>query len=38
MLSDKAQAIADDLGYVPLKDAIQAKAQSAVRATKYVCS
>ena len=31
MLSDKAQSLADDLGYVPLKDAIQAKAQSAVK-------
>ena len=34
MLSDKAQALADDLGYVPLKDAIQAKAQSAVNQIK----
>ena len=34
MLSDKAQASADDLGYVPLKDAIQAKAQSAVNLIK----
>jgi phosphate transport system substrate-binding protein len=34
MLSDKAQAIADDLGYVPLKDGIQAKAQSAVNQIK----
>ena len=31
MLSDKAQALADDLGYVPLKDAIQSRAQSAVK-------
>jgi phosphate transport system substrate-binding protein len=30
MLSDKAQAQADDLGYVPLSDAIQAKAKAAV--------
>ena len=34
MLSDKAQALADDLGYVPLKDAIQAKAQAAVNQIK----
>ena len=34
MLSDKAQASADDLGYVPLKDDIQAKAQSAVNLIK----
>lgn len=31
ILSDKAQALADDLGYVPLKDAIQAKALAAVK-------
>jgi phosphate transport system substrate-binding protein len=30
MLSDKAQAQADDLGYVPLSEGIQAKAQAAV--------
>jgi phosphate transport system substrate-binding protein len=34
ILSDKAQALADDLGYVPLKDAIQAKAQAAVNQIK----
>lgn len=34
MLSDKAQALADDLGYVPLKDEIQAKAQAAVNQIK----
>ena len=34
MLSDKAQALADDLGYVPLKDGIQAKAQAAVNQIK----
>jgi phosphate transport system substrate-binding protein len=34
ILSDKAQALADDLGYVPLKDAIQAKAQAAVNLIK----
>ena len=34
ILSDKAQALADDLGYVPLKDGIQAKAQSAVNQIK----
>ena len=34
MLSDKAQALADDFGYVPLKDGIQAKAQSAVNQIK----
>ena len=34
MLSDKAQASADDIGYVPLKDGIQAKAQSAVNLIK----
>ena len=34
MLSDKAQALADDLGYVPLKDAIQAKAQAVVNQIK----
>jgi hypothetical protein len=33
-LSDKAQAIADDYGYVPLKDGIQARAQSAVNQIK----
>ena len=31
MLSDKAQALADDLGYVPLKDEIQSRAQAAVK-------
>jgi len=30
MLSDKAQAMADDLGFVPLSDGIQRKAQAAV--------
>jgi phosphate transport system substrate-binding protein len=30
MLSDKAQAQADNLGYVPLSEGIQAKAQAAV--------
>jgi phosphate transport system substrate-binding protein len=30
MLSDKAQAQADDLGFVPLSEGIQAKAQAAV--------
>lgn len=34
ILSDKAQALADDLGYVPLKDGIQAKAQAAVNQIK----
>jgi phosphate transport system substrate-binding protein len=34
MLSDKAQLLADDLGYVPLKDGIQAKAQAAVNQIK----
>ena len=34
MLSDKAQASADDLGYVPLKDGIQAKSQAAVNQIK----
>jgi phosphate transport system substrate-binding protein len=34
ILSDKAQALADDLGYVPLKDGIQAKAQDAVNQIK----
>jgi len=34
ILSDKAQALADDLGYVPLKDRIQAKAQAAVNLIK----
>lgn len=34
ILSDKAQALADDLGYVSLKDAIQAKAQAAVNQIK----
>jgi phosphate transport system substrate-binding protein len=34
ILSDKAQALADDLGYVPLKDAIQVKAQDAVNQIK----
>jgi phosphate transport system substrate-binding protein len=34
ILSDKAQALADDLGYVPLKDAIQSKAQAAVNQIK----
>jgi phosphate transport system substrate-binding protein len=30
MLSDKAQAQADDLGFVPLSEGIQAKAKAAV--------
>jgi phosphate transport system substrate-binding protein len=34
ILSDKAQAIADDLGYVPLRDSIQATAQKAVARIK----
>ena len=34
ILSDKAQALADDLGYVPLKDSIQAKSQAAVNQIK----
>ena len=34
ILSDKAQALADDLGYVPLKDGIQAKARAAVNQIK----
>ena len=34
MLSDKAQAQADDLGFVPLSEAIQAKAQAAVNQIK----
>ena len=34
ILSDKAQALADDLGYVPLKEGIQAKAQAAVNQIK----
>ena len=34
MLSDKAQAQADDLGFVPLSEGIQAKAQAAVNLIK----
>jgi len=34
ILSDKAQALADDLGYVPLRDSIQASAQKAVARIK----
>jgi phosphate transport system substrate-binding protein len=34
ILSDKSQASADDLGYVPLKEGIQAKAQAAVNLIK----
>ena len=34
ILSDKAQALADDLGYVPLRDSIQAQAQKAVARIK----
>ena len=34
MLSDKAQSQADDLGFVPLSEAIQAKAQAAVNQIK----
>ena len=34
MLSDKAQAQADDLGYVPLSEGIQAKAKAAVNLIK----
>jgi hypothetical protein len=34
ILSDKAQALADDLGYVPLRDSIQTAAQKAVARIK----
>lgn len=34
MLSDKYQALADDLGYVPLRDSVQAAAQKAVARIK----
>lgn len=34
ILSDKAQAVADDLGYVPLREGIQAAAQKAVARIK----
>ena len=34
MLSDKYQALADDLGYVPLRESIQAAAQKAVARIK----
>jgi len=34
MLSDRYQALADDLGYVPLRDSIQAAAQKAVARIK----
>ncbi len=34
MLSDKYQALADDLGYVPLRESIQASAQKAVARIK----
>jgi phosphate transport system substrate-binding protein len=34
MLSDKAQAQADDLGFVPLSEGIQAKAQAAINKIK----
>lgn len=34
ILSDKAQAVADDLGYVPLRESVQAAAQKAVARIK----